>query len=125
MPLAIVWAFVVVVCAVSCGLGGLEKHANVVMQRTVPPDVATPFASVKRTQDYFAARWEFTTSMPDAAYRDWVDDHVGSLFTIQRRDAEGLSFSQPLEGDLHTLRITLSSREGELRVQAEFMAKPW
>ena len=63
--------------------------------------------------------------MPDAVYRDWVDGHVGFLFTNRRTDAEGLTFSQPLEGDLHTLRITLSSREGELRVQAEFKARPW
>lgn len=121
--LAIVWALVGVACAVGCDQDGLERHANVVMQRTVPPGVATPYASMSRTQDHFEARWEFTTTMPDAAYRDWVGDHVGSLFANQRPDAEGLTFSQPL--DLHTLRITLSSREGELRVQAEFIARPW
>lgn len=123
--LAIVAALVGVACTVGCDQGGLERHANVVMQRTVPPGVATPYASMDRTQDHFEARWEFTTTMPDAAYRDWVGQHVGSLFTNQRTDAEGLTFSHPLEGDLHTLRITLSSREGELRVQAEFIARPW
>jgi hypothetical protein len=80
---------------------------------------------MNRAADHFAARWEFTTSMRDRAYRDWVDGHVGPLFTNQRADAQGLTFSQPLEGDLQTLRITLSSREGELRVQAEFTARPW
>jgi hypothetical protein len=123
--LAIVWALGGVAPAVGCDQGGLERHANVVMQRTVPPGVATPYASMSRTQDHFEARWEFTTTMPDAAYRDWVGEHVGSLFTNQRTDAEGLTFSRPLEGDLQTLRITLTGSDGELRVQGEFTARPW
>ena len=123
--LAMVWALVGVACAVGCDQGGLERHANVVMQRTVPPGVATPYASMSRTQDHFEARWEFTTTMPHAAYRDWADAHVGSLFTNQRTDAEGLTFSRPLEGDLQTLRITLTGSDGQLRVQGEFTARPW
>lgn len=123
--LAIAWALVGVASAVGCDQGGLERHANVVMQRTVPPGVATPYASISRTETHFEARWEFTTTMADAAYRDWVGEHVGSLFTNQRADAEGLTVSQPLEGDLQTLRITLAGSDGQLRVQAEFTARPW
>jgi hypothetical protein len=123
--LAIVWALVGVACAVGCDQAGLERHANVVMQRTVPPGVATPYASMSRTQDHFEVRWEFTTTMPDAAYRDWVGERVGSLLTNQRTDAEGLTFSQPFEGDLQSLRITLTGSDGLLRVQGEFTARPW
>jgi hypothetical protein len=123
--LAIVWALVGVVCGVGCDQGGLERHANVVMQRTVPPGVATPYASMSRTKDHFEARWEFTTTMPDAAYRDWLGEHVGPLFRNQRTDAEGLTFSLALEGDLQTLRMTLTGSDGQLRVQGEFTARPW
>jgi hypothetical protein len=123
--LAMVWTLVGVVCVAGCDQGGLERHAKVVMQRTVPPGVATPYASMSRTQDHFEARWAFTTTMPDAAYRDWVGEHIGSLFRNHRTDADGLTFSRPLEGDLQTLRITLTGSGGQLRVQGEFTARPW
>lgn len=103
----------------------LEEQAARVMRRTIPPGVSEPHTVAERGKHSFSARWSFKTDMDAAGYRAWVSESVGSLFVSRRGDDNSLVFSKQLEGDLHTLRLTLTVVDSRLNADAVFTAMPW
>jgi hypothetical protein len=63
--------------------------------------------------------------MTPPTYVQWAAHRLAPLFPSRRPDAGGLTLSDALEGDLHTLRLTISRGERVSTVHAVFTAAPW
>ena len=70
------------------------------------------------------ASWQVESNMQWQAYRGWVTTQLFE-FRLANSEADSLRLSRALEGDVYSVTLNRSPRQGDLLVEATFQALPF
>jgi hypothetical protein len=111
----------------ACGRdAAIRRQAQRVLERTVPPDAATPYLSALHRSDWRSeASWEFETKGEFPAYTRWVVDRMPAGFERVQTENGTLVFMRELDGDSQRVRLQIVQKGPPLRIRGTFTARPF